>query len=99
MKVKHKGVTSIIMIINNITGTIYIMSGVYNFDKSHSRWALKSFFFTALEWKLLFSAWSRRKLRIINKMLRFGFASDCSRVFWNGNKIVLYIIQQSKVTV
>jgi len=36
-KVKYKGVTSIIMVINNITGMIYIMSGVYNFEQSHSR--------------------------------------------------------------
>ena len=36
-KVKHKGVTSIIMVINNITGMIYLMRGVYNSDQSHSR--------------------------------------------------------------
>lgn len=48
-KVKYNGVTSIITVINNITGMTYIMYGVYNFDQTHSRWALKSFF--------LYSSW------------------------------------------
>ena len=36
-KIKYKGVMSVIMVINNVTGMIYVMSGVYNFDQSHSR--------------------------------------------------------------